>query len=131
MKHHYRRQILEHDLDAYGHVNNATYLTLFEEARWDLVTPKGCGFEHIQQSKKGPIILEVNIRYLRELKLRQWITIETELLDYQNKIGSVKQQILLEDNKVATEAIIKFGLFDLTTRKLIEPTPEWQNAFKT
>ena len=27
--------IKETYLDTFGHVNNATYLTLFEEARWD------------------------------------------------------------------------------------------------
>lgn len=129
MKHKYRKQILEQYLDAYGHVNNASYLTLFEEARWDLVTAKGYGFDFVQKTQKGPIVLEVNIRFMKELKLREWITIETELLHYDGKIGELKQMIVKEDSKVATEIVLKFGLFDLVSRKLIEPDTIWKQAF--
>ena len=34
----YHTQIKEKDLDTLGHVNNAKYLELFEEARWDFIT---------------------------------------------------------------------------------------------
>lgn len=129
MKHIYKKQILEQYLDAYGHVNNASYLTLFEEARWDLVTQKGYGLEYIRQTQQGPVVLEVNLRFMRELKLRQVVTIESELIAYEAKIGQIKQHIVTEDGKVATEALFKFGLFDLKTRKLVEPDENWKKAF--
>jgi acyl-CoA thioester hydrolase len=38
-------------------------------------------------------------------------------------------QIMLKTNgEIACEAIFTFGLFDITQRKLIEPTPEWARA---
>ena len=67
--------IKESDLDTFGHVNNATYLKLFEEARWDLITKNGYGIKTIRETKLGPTILEIKIRFLKELRLREKITI--------------------------------------------------------
>ena len=54
--------------DLYGHVNNASYLTLFEEARWDLVAANGYTLETVKETGKGPVILEANIKYLKEVR---------------------------------------------------------------
>jgi YbgC/YbaW family acyl-CoA thioester hydrolase len=120
--------IRESHLDTFGHVNNATYLALFEEARWDLVTANGFGLKEVQIAKQGPVILEVNLKFIKELKLRETITITTELLGYQGKIGKLKQQMLKADGEVASEATFVFGLFDLKERKLIPPTDQWKKA---
>ncbi|MCB0407657.1 MAG: acyl-CoA thioesterase [Bdellovibrionales bacterium] len=120
--------IREHHLDTFGHVNNATYLELLEEARWELITQRGYGLAKIQKDLKGPVILEVQLKFLKELRLRQKVRITTEVLDYKGKIGHMKQQMIHEDGKLAAEAIFVFGLFDLAKRALIDPTPEWNFA---
>lgn len=124
----YQVLIREAHLDTFGHVNNAVYLTLYEEARWDLITNRGFGLKEVQQRKQGPIILDVNLKFMKELKLREKITITTEMVDYQGKIGHLKQQMIKENGEVASEAIFTFGFFDLAARKLISPTPEWNFA---
>lgn len=124
----YQVLIRESHLDSFGHVNNATYLTLFEEARWDIVAEKGFGLYDIMKNKKGPVILEVNLKYLKEILLREIITITTEVVEYKSKIGKLKQLMIKPDGSVAAEAIFTVGLFDLKERKLIDPTPEWLNA---
>jgi YbgC/YbaW family acyl-CoA thioester hydrolase len=124
----YSVQIKEHHLDTFGHVNNATYLALYEEARWQLVTERGFGLKEVQARQQGPVILEVNVKFMKELRLRETITITTEALDHKGKVGSLKQQMLLSSGEAASEAIIKYGFFDLKTRRLIEPSPEWKYA---
>jgi YbgC/YbaW family acyl-CoA thioester hydrolase len=124
----YSVQIRESHLDTFGHVNNATYLTLYEEARWDLITRNGYGLRDVQTKGKGPVILEVNLKFLKELKLREQIQITVEMIDYQKKIAHMKQQMIKADGTIASEAIFTFGFFDLVARKLIEPTPEWMKA---
>lgn len=124
----YKLLIREGHLDSYGHVNNATYLAMYEEARWEFVTQRGYGFDYVHQTGQGPVILEVNIKFMKELGLREEITITTELLDYPSRIGKLKQQMLKADGSVASEAIFTFGLFDLRARKMISPTPEWKSA---
>ncbi len=124
----YKFLVREVHVDSYGHINNATYLSLYEEARWELITPRGYGFNEIHKLKQGPVILEVNLKFLKEIRLRETITITTTLLNYTGKVGQLKQEMVKEDGSVASEAIFTFGLFDIKARKLIEATPEWKQA---
>ncbi len=119
--------ISEAHLDSFGHVNNARYFELLEQARWDLISDRGFGIETIRTTRTGPTILEINIRFLRELRPRDVVVIRTEMISYERKIGKLRQQMLKDDN-VACEAIFTIGLFDLEKRRLIEPTPAWAYA---
>ena len=120
--------IQETHLDVFGHVNNAKYLEIYEQSRWYYITEKGYGLEKIKQTQQGPVILEAKIRFLKELKERQKIKISLELVDYEGKVGHLKQQMTNEKNEIVSDLILTFGLFDLKARKLIEPTAEWKNA---
>ena len=119
--------ISEAHLDSFGHVNNARYFELLEQARWDLITERGFGIETIRSTRTGPTILEINVRFLRELKARDVVVIRTELISYERKIGKLRQQMIKDDN-VACEAIFTIGLFDVEKRRLIDPTPAWAFA---
>ena len=57
--------IKESYLDTFGHVNNATYLTLLEEARWDLLNKNSYGLKKIQETGLGPTILEIKLSFLK------------------------------------------------------------------
>jgi len=120
--------ISEAHLDSFGHLNHARYLELLEQARWDLLTERNFGIEVIRRTKTGPVVLEVTVKYMRELGPRDPVVIRTELVSYEGKIGSLRQQMLKSDGALACEAIVTFGLFDLERRKLIEPTPAWRYA---
>lgn len=116
--------IKETYLDTFGHVNNATYLTLLEEARWELITNNGYGIKKIQETGLGPTILEIKLTFLKELRLREKITIETQMISYEAKIGKLMQKIV-RDGETCCTAEFTFGLFSLHERKLVLPTQEW------
>lgn len=120
--------IRESHLDTFEHVNNATYLQLYEEARWDLITAGGFGMDTIRRTRTGPVILEANVKFHIELKNRERVVIRTELIEYRGKIGEMKQTVLKQDGRVASEAVFVFGLMDFTQRRLIEPTEAWRRA---
>lgn len=124
----YQLMIREFHLDTFGHVNNATYLSLYEEARWELITQRGYDLSYIKKTGLGPVILDVHLKFLKELRLRETIEIKTELLHYKGKVGQLKQQMIKSSGDVASEAIFTFGLFDTRLRKLVDPTPEWLKA---
>ena len=126
--HLYEVLILERHLDTFGHVNNAVYLDLFEAARWDLIDRNGYGLSEIQRRAQGPTILEINIRFQREIKNRQRITIKTWIEAYPGKVGKLKQQMVNVAGDVCCDATFAMGLFDLAARKLLKPTPEWLRA---
>jgi YbgC/YbaW family acyl-CoA thioester hydrolase len=124
----YELIIKEHHLDTFGHVNNATYLQLFEEARWELITERGFGMAEIMKRRQGPVVLEIQIQFIKELKLREKIKINFETIDHKGKIGHFKQQMINAKGDISCEATFTVGFFDLNARKLIEPTEEWKKA---
>jgi len=125
--HYYPIVIKEIYLDTFGHMNNATYLLLFEEARWDLINQRGYGMKKIKELKLGPTILEAHVRYLKELRLREEIIIETTMVDYERKIGTIEQR-MVRGQDICCIAQFKIALFDLNVRRLVPPTQEWLNA---
>jgi len=125
--HTYPVLIKEVYLDSFGHMNNATYLILYEEARWDLITKNGYGLNKIKESGLGPVILEIKVNFLKELRLREEIVIETQAVSYDRKIGRLQQK-MIRNGIVCSTAEITLGLFSLTERKLVAPTPEWITA---
>jgi acyl-CoA thioester hydrolase len=126
--HEYRMLILESHIDTFGHVNNAAYLQILEEARWDLITRNGYGLDEVQRRRIGPIVLEANLRFARELRNRQAVTIRSWLDSHSGKVGKFAQQVLDDAGELCCDAMFTIGLFDLTARKLIRPTPEWVRA---
>ena len=127
----YPLKIREGHLDTFGHMNNATYLQILEEARWDILNQNGYGLDYIRKSGMGPTILEVTLRFKRELKVLQKVTIRSQLKSYEGKVAVFEQLILNDAGETCCEAIFKFGLFDTTSRRLVLPTPEWSKALGT
>lgn len=125
----YSTKILESHLDSFGHVNNANYLKLFEEARWDFITKNGHGLDYVLEKKVGPIILDINLRFKHELKNRDEIRITSQVVEVKNsKIYVIEQKMMREDGKLAAHALFTAGFFDLTERKLIAPESSWVRA---
>lgn len=120
--------VLEMHLDTFGHMNHATYLQLFEQARWDFVTKRGYGIERIQETKVGPTILELNIRYMRELRLREEVKIKTQTVEFRSKIGKVKQVMYNKKGEACAEILLTLGMFDLKERRLTNAPTEWLHA---
>jgi thioesterase III len=126
--HEYDLLIREQHLDTFGHVNNAKYLEILEEARWDLITGNGYGLAEVVRRRLGPTILEINLRFQRELRNRQRIKIKTWVDSYPGKVGRLVQQIWDGEGNLYCDATFAIGLFDLAARKLVLPTPEWIEA---
>jgi thioesterase-3 len=120
--------IREHHLDTFGHVNNAVYLELFEEARWEVISSRGYGIETIKTTGLGPTLLDVHLKFMKELRLREQIVIKTQLVSYEGKVALLGQWIENAAGVRCCEAEFKIGLFDTRQRKLVLPTPEWLKA---
>lgn len=125
----YEVQIKELHLDSFGHVNNAAYLVLYEEARWDFITNNGFGLDHILKYQVGPVILDLSLRFKRELKNRDTIRITSKTIEILSpKIMVLEQQMIKSDGKVASEARFTIGFFDMKARKLVDASPDWLKA---
>ena len=124
----YPLTILETHLDVYGHVNNATYLRLYEDARWDFITKNGYGFAKIQELGLGPIVLEAHVTYKKELSAREEVLIRSWVKGMKNRLIMEIEQEMLKKGEVASTLLLTVGFFDLKARRLIPPTKEWLSA---
>ena len=112
--------ISEAHLDSFKHMNNARYVELFEQARCDLITENGFGFDTIERTQTGPTILGMEMKFLKELRPRETVVIRSELVSNERKIGKMRQVMIKANGEIACEALFTFGLFDIAQRKLID-----------
>lgn len=126
-KFYYTFTVEKKHLDSFGHVNNAMYLILFEAARWEIINNNGYDLAKIQHTGLGPTILEINIRFMRELLLGQTITVESQATQTKNKIGIMTQK-MIRGTEVCCVAEFTMGLFDIKARKLVTLTEDWLRA---
>ena len=125
----YSLLIRERQLDSLGHVHNLNYLEMFEEAWWEFVTANGGGYKLIEETKTAPVILDINVKFIREVRNREKVRITTRCYDYKMVLGKIEQIMYNEKNEETCKAQYSVALFDLVQRTLIVPPPAWTKAF--
>lgn len=117
--------------DSYGHLNNARYLELFEEARWSLLEEANI----IQPLKERGLlffIVNINVNYRRAVDDGFTIEIHTQTDEIKRKTISFKQTMYEKgSDTVLSDAIVTFVLFDPDQGKAITIDPELQELFAT
>lgn len=82
----------------------------------------------VHQNQVGTVVMECQVRFKRELRLRETIRIRTWVGELRSRLAKIQHELLNEQGEVAAEATFTMGCFDLRARKLIQPTPEWLKA---
>lgn len=129
-KFYYQTKILEHHIDIFGHVNNAITLQILEIARWDFITQGNFGVNYIKEKNIGPVILELGVRFKKELLLRE--DIEIVSINYWDEksiwMETVQEIYKKNSHQLATVAKFKVGMMDLKKRKLMDFPDDWKMA---
>lgn len=73
-------------------------------------------------------MLEVTLRFKREIKNRQRILIRTWVESYSGKVCLVVQEMRDEAGELCCDGRFTCALFDLKARRLIAPTADWLRA---
>ena len=124
----YSLMILEHHLDTFGHVNNAKFFEIFEEARWDQITSNGYGVDEVIRSGVGPVVLEAHVKFRKEVRLREKISVTSQWTRKSSKLTSAHQEIRNSKEELCAAADFTFGLFDTQRRKLVRVSEKWLHA---
>ncbi|MGN2637334.1 acyl-CoA thioesterase [Nocardia takedensis] len=112
-------QVRGYELDTLGHVNQAVYLQYGEHARWELLREAGVAGDKLIAEAIGPVVLETNIKYRRELRVGDEVIIDTDFEWEGGKIFHIRQLIRKLDGTTAAEILVTGGVMDLNARKLI------------
>ena len=106
-------------LDVYQHVNNARYLELLEEARWNHYEEYPPSF--FVERGWGFIIVNINIDYKAPAVLGDVLHVHTTLERVGNSSLTFLQQAYINgDEKLAVEARVTFVMIDLKTNKVLQ-----------
>lgn len=128
MKHTTELKIRGYHLDGYGHVNNARYLELLEEARWqylDKINAKA----YFEERNLAFVVVNINISYKYPITQGQTLRIETQPSKKGNTSWIFHQVGYLNDSSTQViDAVVTFVLLDAKTGKPVKVSEEMQEV---
>ena len=113
-----------YELDTQGHLNQAVYLQYAEHARWELLRAAGISQDALVSSGVGPVAIETTIRYLRELRSGDEVTVSCAFEWSVGKTFRLVQEIRILEGARAAEITAVAGLLDLQERRLVADPAE-------
>jgi acyl-CoA thioester hydrolase len=119
------------DLDPQGHLNNAKYLTFFEQARVEYLINLGLFTKDQSFMDIGVIIADAHITFLAPIRFGDQIKVGVRTSKFGNKSMTVEQNIV--DNitgKELAKGEIVMAAFDYRNKKTISIPDEWRNKIK-
>lgn len=108
----------QYETDFNGHLNALVYLQWIDHARIEYLRRAGISLDDLVRNNLGPVLLEVRIRYLAELRFGNEVTVSVENTFGTSKTWKVHHRFTRPDGTVAAEVDTVMGLFDPTTRRL-------------
>ena len=119
------------DIDAYGHVNNAVYMTWFDRAAWEHSAALGLPIETCLQLDRGMAVLRSVIAYLRPAMLRDTVRIATWLLPAEGKLRIRRRfQVRREaESSTLARAEIEYACIELSTGRPARWPPEFRERY--
>ena len=67
------------DLDPYGHVNHAMFVTYLEVARTEALSEIGLALQDLLADGYQIVVVDLSIKYLRSAKLGDVVTVDTRV----------------------------------------------------
>jgi acyl-CoA thioester hydrolase len=108
-----------YELDMQGHLNQAVYIQYAEHARWEFLRATGISQDELVCTGVGPVALETTIRYRRELRGGDEVTVSCAFEWTGGKTFRIVQEILTLDGTPAAQITALCGLLDLRERQLV------------
>jgi acyl-CoA thioester hydrolase len=119
------------DIDAYGHVNNAVYMTWFDRAAWAHSAVLGLPVEKCLQLDRGMAVLRSVIVYLLPAMLGDRINVATWLLPADGKLRVRRRFQVRRENADSTfaRAEIEYACIELSSGRPARWPPEFRERY--
>ncbi|MEV5505746.1 acyl-CoA thioesterase [Streptomyces orinoci] len=109
-----------YETDAQGHLNTSVYMQYAEHARWSALQAAGIRQSALLERGVGPVNLETTLRFHRELRAGDEVTVSCAFLWGEGKTIRVEQRIVRADGVLAAQVDSVGGLLDLKERRLVD-----------
>lgn len=106
-------------IDMYGHVNNARYLEIMEEARW-VFFDGSMDYDVFVKNEWAFVIVNYNVNYRYPATLGDTLRIETSIKHAGNRSVIVRQELYLgESDQLVVDADVTAVIMDRKTQKAV------------
>jgi YbgC/YbaW family acyl-CoA thioester hydrolase len=106
----YCRKVFGYECDIYGHLNNANYLHLYEEARSEVLESSSLPIKKLMVEGYHIYVVKIEIDFIKPVMLGETVTIMSVVESMNRLKGIWKQEILSEDNEICSRAQVT-GVF--------------------
>jgi YbgC/YbaW family acyl-CoA thioester hydrolase len=72
-------EVRGYELDSFGHVNHAVYISYLEHARWELLRQEGIGLPEFNAWQRWPVIAKLEVSYLKPTFLADRLIVRSEM----------------------------------------------------
>jgi acyl-CoA thioester hydrolase len=119
------------DIDAYGHVNNAVYLTWLDRAAWSHSAALGVPLEACVGMRRGMAALRTEIDYERAALAGDQVAVETWIEACDRKLRCTRRFVLrrVGDGCVLARARTEYVCLNLDTGRATRMPPEFAAAY--
>ncbi len=123
----HRMEVRYGDLDPQGHLNNAKYLTYFEQARILYFESLGLFSKGQSFMDIGMIIADIHIKYLAPVYLGASIKVGVRTANVGNKSMSLQQTLVDDaDGRVYADGTVVLVAYDYHSHQTIPVPDEWR-----
>ncbi|MEM7337800.1 MAG: thioesterase family protein [Actinomycetota bacterium] len=110
------------EIDPYGHVNHAVYVSYFEVARTEALTDCGVALQDMAARGYQLVVSRIDVRYKRPAVAGDTLTVETSIAQLKRASGTWRQRIMRGDEELVV-ADVTAGVTD-TNGRPARP-PDW------
>lgn len=123
----HRIKVRSHDLDSFGHVNNAVYFNYLEEARCEYMEQRGLSFDKFHEWGAFAFVAAAEIRYKSPAKYGHILIIRGTFSAMRRTSFALEYEIYNEtSNRVCAVANMTFGFVD-SNEKIIAIPKEFRD----
>ena len=112
------RRVRATDCDFNRHLTNSMYPHYMDLGRWDLVVRSGA-MKQCLAERARPLVVELNIKYRKELRHRTHFTLDTRFVALDGKALVIEQHFLVGDH-IHASAVVRSLL--VKDKRVIEPS---------
>jgi acyl-CoA thioester hydrolase len=119
------------DIDAYGHVNNAVYLTWLDRAAWSHSAALGVPLEHCVAVRRGMAATRIEIDYLRSAQASDTVRVATWITraDARLRVERRFQLVRASDGETLARARIEYVCINLDSGRATRMPEQFASAY--
>jgi acyl-CoA thioester hydrolase len=130
MSEHYAKsfEVRWADLDPNAHMRHSAYADYGAQARVGFLSEHGFTLGQFMKLKLGPILFREDLKYLREIRANERISVSCEAVGVSpnRKHWKIRHRIFRQDGELACVIDCQGAWFDLVNRKVVPAPAELQ-----